>query len=275
MYFSSQKNERIMIITGLALLFVAVAGGLVLEILGEKAMRNLSLILAFGGAYIMGLIFLHLIPEAFSFSSIAGVFVLVGFLVQIFLEYISKGLEHGHVHHSGQDKVLKVMPWAAIVSLCIHAFLESMPLAEGAIAATNVGHHVQTMGHTHVHIHGTTAIGSALFIGLAFHKFPVALVLMGLIKSTGSSSFVRWGLLSVFGLMPLFGMYIYDTILHSGVSLPGGVGTFIAATQGLVIGILLHVATTVLFESGEGHHFHFKKLAATLLGIGISYITLA
>ena len=264
-----------MIFTGLSLLFVAVAGGLVLEILGDKAMRNLSLILAFGGAYIMGLIFLHLIPEAFSFNSIAGVFVLIGFLVQIFLEYISKGLEHGHVHHLGHDKVLKVMPWAAIVSLCMHAFLESMPLAEGAIAATNAVHHVQTMGHTHVHIHGTTAIGSALFIGLALHKFPVALVLMGLIKSTGSSSFVRWSLLVVFGLMPLFGMYIYDSILHSGASLPGGVGAFIAATQGLVIGILLHVATTVLFESGEGHHFHFKKLTATLLGLGLSYITLA
>jgi len=264
-----------MIITGISLLFVAIAGGLVLEILGDKAMSNLSLILAFGGAYIMGLIFLHLVPEAFSFNSVAGTFVLVGFLVQIFLEYISKGLEHGHVHHSGHENVLKVMPWAAIVSLCIHAFLESMPLAEGAIAVTEAGHHVQTMGHSHVHIHGATAIGSALFIGLAIHKFPVALVLMGLIKSTGSSSFVRWGLLSLFGLMPLFGMCIYDTILHSGANLPGGVGAFIAATQGLVIGILLHVATTVLFESGEGHQFHFKKLTATLLGLGVEYVTLA
>ena len=59
-------------------------------------MNNLPIILAFGGAYIMGLIFLHLVPEAFGFNSIAGIFVLVGFLVQIFLEYISKGLEHGH-----------------------------------------------------------------------------------------------------------------------------------------------------------------------------------
>jgi len=265
-----------MILTGLSLLLVALVGGLILEILGEKAMDNLPIFLAFGGAFIMGLIFLHLVPEAFSFSSVAGIFVLVGFLVQIFLEYISKGLEHGHVHHSGHGKVLKVLPWAAIVSLCIHAFLESMPLAEGAASVANVGHQVHSMGgHAHVHVHGSMAIGSALFIGLAIHKLPVALVLMGLMKSIGSSPLVRWGLLSMFGLMPLFGMYFYDTILHSGMSLPGGVGGFIAATQGLVIGILLHVATTVLFESGEGHHFHFKKLTATLIGLGLAYVTLA
>ena len=267
-----------MILTGLSLLLVALVGGLILEVLGDKAMNNLPIILAFGGAYIMGLIFLHLVPEAFGFNSIAGIFVLVGFLVQIFLEYISKGLEHGHVHHSGHGKVLNVLPWAAIFSLCIHAFLESMPLAEGAVAVSNMGHQVHSMGNTHNHVHvdGSMAIGSALFIGLAIHKLPVALVLMGLMKSIGSSSLVRWGLLSMFGLMPLFGMYFYDTILHSGASiLPGGVGAFIAATQGLVIGILLHVATTVLFESGEGHHFHFKKLTATLIGLGLAYVTLA
>lgn len=262
-----------MILTGLSLLLVALAGGLILEILGEKAMNNLPIFLAFGGAFIMGLIFLHLVPEAFSFRANAGIFVLLGFLVQIFLEYISKGLEHGHVHHSEHGKVLKVLPWAAIFSLCIHAFLESMPLAEGAVATAS--HQVHSMGgHTHVHVDGSMAIGSALFIGLAIHKLPVALVLMGLMKSIGSSPLVRWGLLSMFGLMPLFGMYFYDTILHSSMSLPGGVGGFISATQGLVIGILLHVATTVLFESGEGHHFHFKKLTATLIGLGLAYVTL-
>ena len=262
-----------MILTGLSLLLVALAGGLILEILGEKAMNNLPIFLAFGGAFIMGLIFLHLVPEAFSFSTNAGIFVLLGFLVQIFLEYISKGLEHGHVHHSEHGKVLKVLPWAAIFSLCIHAFLESMPLAEGAVATAS--HQVHSMGgHTHVHVDGSMAIGSALFIGLAIHKLPVALVLMGLMKSIGSSPLVRWGLLSMFGLMPLFGMYFYDTIIHSSMSLPGGVGGFISATQGLVIGILLHVATTVLFENGEGHHFHFKKLTATLIGLGLAYVTL-
>jgi zinc and cadmium transporter len=263
---------------GLALLIVALIGGLAMEILGDKAMRNLSVILAFGGAFIMGLIFLHLVPEAFSFSSIAGYFVLVGFVVQILLEYLSKGLEHGHVHvDSSNHKKSIALPWAAIVSLCIHAFLESMPLAEGA-TTVDVSHQVRSMGQSmermHVHIHADTAVSSALFMGLALHKLPVALVLMGLIKSTGANKITRWSLLTLFGIMPGFGMYIYDTIIHSGVSIPGGVNTFMSATHGLVIGILLHVSTTVIFESGEGHAFHYKKLTATLLGLGIAFLTI-
>ena len=264
-----------MILTGLALLFVALIGGLALEILGDRAMNNLSIILAFGGAFIMGLLFLHLVPEAFSYSSIAGTFVLIGFLVQILLEYLSKGLEHGHVHLNdlSNHKTSTLMPWAAIVSLCIHALLESMPLAEGA-SAVDVAHQVRSMGSLHVHVHADTAIGSALFMGLALHKLPVALVLMGLIKSTGATKVTRWGLLTLFGVMPGLGMYIYDTIIHSGVAIPGGVSTFMSATHGLVIGILLHVSTTVIFESGEGHAFNYNKLIATLLGLTIAYITL-
>ena len=71
-----------MLLTGLALLSVALFGGALLEIFGNKAIKNLNLILAFGGSYIMGLLFLHLVPEAYAFSStlnVAGIFVLIGF----------------------------------------------------------------------------------------------------------------------------------------------------------------------------------------------------
>ena len=145
---------------------------------------------------------MHLVPEAYSYNStinIAGIFVLVGFLVQILLEYISMGLEHGHVHlkgHCTDHDHGKAFPAAAIISLCVHAFLESMPLAEGA----GLDNHVHTMGQ--MHVHPTMALGSPLFVGLALHKLPVALVLMGLMKSTGTRAIQRWGMLMLFGLMP-------------------------------------------------------------------------
>ena len=265
-----------MLLTGLALFAIALLGGATIETLGNKATKNLNLILAFGGSYIMGLLFLHLVPETYSYGSsfnVAGVFILIGFLVQILLEYISMGLEHGHVHLDGHCKDHdhgKVLPWAAIISLCIHALLESMPLAEGADLAS----HVHTMGHIHVNVKPTMAIGSPLFIGLALHKTPVALVLMGLMKSTGTNAITRWGMLAMFGLMPLTGMWIYETIVSSSIEIPGGVGAFMAAVHGLVIGILLHVATSVLFETGEGHRFNLKKLGAVVIGLFIAYVTL-
>ena len=101
-----------MITTGLSLLLVTMAGGVTLELVGDRAVKNLSIILAFGGAYILGLLFLHLVPEAFSYGTIAGSFVLVGFPIQILLEYISKGLEHGHVHvHGDHDHSNNTLPF--------------------------------------------------------------------------------------------------------------------------------------------------------------------
>ena len=224
----------------------------------------------------MGLLFLHLVPEAYAFSSnvtVVGVFVLIGFLVQILLEYISMGLEHGHAHldgHYTDHDHGKFLPWAAITSLCVHALLESMPLSEGA----GLEHHVNTFGHVYIHVHPKTSINSPLFIGLALHKLPVALVLMGLMKSTGTNILTRWGMLIIFGLMPLLGMWAYDSILHSSIEFLGEASTFMAAVHGLVIGILLHVATTVLFELGEGHRFNLKKLCAVVIGLSIAYLTL-
>ena len=270
-----------MIITGFSLFLIAILGGLIIELLGKKAINHLSLILAFGGAYIIGLLFLHLVPEAFSYDGkIAGVFVLIGFLVQILLEYISKGLEHGHAHSAGQcgeHHHAPVFPWVAFASLCVHALLESMPLAEGAAHSTD---HVLTMGpkmveHAHMHIYNAKAMSSGLFVGLALHKLPVAMVLMGLISSTKSSVFVRWGMICVFGLMPILGMLAYDGIIHSSIDIPGGNIAFMAATHGLVIGILLHISTTILFESGEGHTFNIKKLIAILLGLVVACLTLS
>jgi hypothetical protein len=36
--------------------------------------------------------------------------------------------------------------------------------------------------------------------------------------------------------------------------------------------MLLHISTTILFESNKGHVFNIKKLFIILLGFGISYI---
>ena len=39
----------------------------------------------------------------------------------------------------------------------------------------------------------------------------------------------------------------------------------------IVIGMLLHIATTILFESNQGHAFNIRKLLSILLAFLISY----
>ncbi|HVV55350.1 MAG TPA: hypothetical protein VHC47_08500, partial [Mucilaginibacter sp.] len=40
--------------------------------------------------------------------------------------------------------------------------------------------------------------------------------------------------------------------------------------MGVVIGIFLHISTTILFESGPDHKVTIRKMIAVLLGVGIA-----
>jgi len=40
----------------------------------------------------------------------------------------------------------------------------------------------------------------------------------------------------------------------------------------VIIGMLFHIATTILFESNQGHAFNLRKLLTILLAFGLSFI---
>jgi hypothetical protein len=39
----------------------------------------------------------------------------------------------------------------------------------------------------------------------------------------------------------------------------------------VVIGILFHISSTIIFESGEGHKFNIAKISMIILGIAMAY----
>ena len=251
-------------IASLILFLIAIAGAFVYDRFGSLLRSQLNLILAFGGAFLIGIIFNHLVPEAYAMNPNAGFIVVLGFLLQGILEYISQGIEHGHAHHEGSENAKGHMPWAMYFSLCLHAFIESMPLS-------NDGHH----GHEHhdhaghVHLTGIETIDSTLLMGLILHKFPVALVLMSLLDAFGVSRIKQWLALAFFGLTPLMGMLSYGALLHSDSAISAVVPEY---AGGLLIGILLHISTTILFETGDGHHFNRNKMLVTLAGLGLAFL---
>ena len=109
----------------------AFTGGMSVFLFKGDNHKNLKLVLSFSGAYLFGITVLHLIPDAYHGNdNYVGVFILIGFLFQIVLEQFSDGIEHGHIHKPDHEHIT-AFPLAILVSLCIHAFLEGMPLAEG------------------------------------------------------------------------------------------------------------------------------------------------
>ena len=88
---------------------------------------NIKLLLAFSGAFLLSLTFFELLPEVYDGHEpkTIALYILGGILMQVFLEFFSKGAEHGHMHvHLKENK----FPILLFVSLCIHALIEGVPI---------------------------------------------------------------------------------------------------------------------------------------------------
>ncbi len=49
---------------------------------------------------------------------------------------------------------------------------------------------------------------------------------------------------------------------------------FQGIVQAILVGVFLHIATTIIFESDKGHAFNITKLSAILAGFVLAFIAL-
>ena len=225
----------------LGLLFASViAGAIVVEIFKPKKGRNIQILLTFSGAYLLAVSVLHLLPELFSHNTNEhiGLYILGGFLIQIVLEYFSQGIEHGHFHKSN------VIPFSVLISLCLHALLEGVPLG----------------GHLH------DSAQNALLAGIVLHKMPVAIVLMTFFLQSNMQKSKAYFYLLLFALMAPLGVFAGNLFT--------ALASFHNEIMAMVIGIFLHISTTILFESSDGHKFSLQKILAIIVGACIAILSL-
>lgn len=228
----------------IVLFFSALIGGLSVFFVKRNNTNLLKLILSFSGAYLFSITILHLIPEIYNTDETAhiGIYVLIGFLFQLLLEQFSEGVEHGHIHKPfGQG----AYPFGVMMSLCLHAFLEGMPLAKG--------HQKE------------------LLFGIAIHHIPAAFALGSLLIQSALNKRGIVLSLIIFAIMSPLGFIFSDLVSKGGI---GEIEKYFDKIMAIVIGIFLHISTTILFESSSADHHRFnrKKLFAVLLGVTISLL---
>lgn len=226
----------------LILFFCAFFGGLSIFLVKSDKSQLLKLILSFSGAYLFAITVLHLIPDAYSGPDHAeiGIYILIGFLLQILLEQFSEGVEHGHIHKHNDTRIF---PYGIMISLCLHAFLEGMPLAADQ--------------------------HNALIFGISLHHIPAAFALASILMQ---NKFKPAGIvfyLAVFAIMAPLGFWVSNGISTGSI---GGIEVYFHKMMGIVIGIFLHISTTILFESSVDHKVSKRKMVAVLLGIAIALI---
>ena len=224
-----------MILQYLLPILAVVTGVLLVMVFKHKNANYTKLLLSFSGAFLLSLTLFDLMPEVYEHleAKETGLFIMLGILIQILLEFFSKGAEHGHVHI---HKEATGFPWVLFISLCIHSFLEGFPI------------------HQH----------NDMVYGVLIHKIPIAALITTYLVQSNFTKRQVVGFLVVFGGMTPLGTLISNTT--------GMVENYIFYINAIVIGIFFHISTVILFESSEGHKFNLSKLVVIVVGILTAYV---
>lgn len=201
----------------------------------DNVMRGVTV---FGGAFLLGVCVLALLPEATEGASRLPLFcILAGFLIQQLLEGLSAHAEHGHV----EDHDHGVPIFGLMLGLCLHAFLEGMPIVES---------------------NGT--VNQGLVWGIVIHNIPVSLILVALLAAH------RMGFWKVLVLLVLFGaMSPAGSLVNLYIVQPDEEQQQMII--GLVIGVLLHVSSSILFDH-KRHGFSWLNIGLIVLAFAVTYL---
>lgn len=216
-----------------------IAGALVRSLRPDA--KWLRLLLSFSGAFLLGIVFMHMLPELYvEEGGHIGLWVVGGFLLQVVLEFFSHGIEHGHMHFHGG----KALPLVTLLSLCLHSFAEGIPFADPEVAGN-----------------------LPFLIGVLLHKMPMAIALATVLLRAGTGGISSWTMLVVFALAAPLGI---GTGLLIGAEEGHG---FLHDMLGLAIGMLLHISTTIIFESAPDHRFNATRFVAVLVGAALALLS--
>lgn len=215
-------------------IYAVLFGYLIVLVTKDKTIKNIKFLLAFSGAFLLSITVFELLPEVYQHldTKTTGLLIMLGILVQICLEFLSKGAEHGHLHIQENNTTF---PWLLFISLCVHSFLEGFPIHED----------------------------NDMVFGIIVHKIPIAILITTYLLKSGFKIYQTIAFLVLFAIMTPLG-----TILSHNTTF---LGHYINHINAIVIGIFLHISTTILFESSEGHKFNLMKVLVICLAIASAY----
>ncbi len=237
----------------LILFFVAFGAGGLAFYFPKISNGNYKLALVFAGSYLFSITIIHILPELFHQDAqpgFVGMFVLVGFFLQQGLEFLSTGVEHGHIHvydaghhHRASSAML------VLFALGVHALLEGGLLA-----------HPRTVEHHHD--------SSTLLWGILLHKAPEAFALMSVLLCELKSKKTALAYLILFAAASPAGLYLSDFLL-AREAMSARAFTFLFA---LVSGNFLHISTTIVFESSLDHKFNGRKMGVAVAAASVAIV---
>ncbi len=258
----ARKSKYLSQITVILILFFSVltVGGLTFTF-QHIALKYKHYITAFGVAFVLSLICLHLLPEVFESNvNQVGIYLLLGFVFQLILELFSRGIEHGHVHDSQHNHSVNRTLLAMLFGLSLHSFIEGIPLfiLDGETVHT---------GHEHLAMQPDLRFSNVFLWAIVGHKIPVSIVLMLFLLQAELKKRQVLLLFLLFSLMSPLGA-VAGILLHSANWL-GEVSTILLA---ITTGMLMHITTLLVFEEYHHQQDKLKNILLIVAGIGLGVL---
>lgn len=220
--------------------FLAVIiGSVIVLFLSKKAIQiNSQLTLAFSGAFLLSITVFDLLPSLYTeniFNNKSDQ-KLIGLMIMIgiLFQVILEFFSKGAEHghiNADNDK----LPWILLVSLSIHAFVEGFSIR----------------------------LDQNILYGIFIHKIPIAFIITASLLSTKIKKYKILLFIIFFSAITPLGTFISN---NSNQLLK-----YSLLIDSLVAGVLLHVSTTILFETSEGHKFNLVKISLITGAIILAY----
>ncbi|MBT8258330.1 MAG: ZIP family metal transporter [Bacteroidia bacterium] len=215
-------------------IYAVIIGFVFVRLTKSRPWRHIKLLLAFSGAFLLSITVFELLPEVYQNLEPRkiGLYIMIGILFQIFLEFFSKGAEHGHIHKSSENAGF---PWLLFISLCIHALMEGFPINQH----------------------------NDMVYGVLIHKIPIAILITSYLYQSNFKSWTIAAFLLVFAAMTPLGTWISNEVAIDAA--------IVSSISAVVIGIFFHISTIILFESSQGHRFNLRKIIVITTAVAIAY----
>ncbi|MBL6877894.1 MAG: ZIP family metal transporter [Flavobacteriaceae bacterium] len=207
--------------------------------LSKKAIQiNSKLTLAFSGAFLLSITVFELLPSVYFENMIDNKSDqrIIGLMIMIgiLFQVILEFFSKGAEHGHINTKKNK-LPWVLLISLSIHAFVEGFSIR----------------------------LDQNILYGIFIHKIPIAFIITTSLLSTKIKKYKILLFIFFFSIMTPLGTFISnnsDQLLNYSLII-----------DSLVAGVLLHVSTTILFETSQGHKFNLVKILLITGAIILAY----
>jgi zinc transporter ZupT len=182
----------------------------------EWARRSLRYFIALGSGFMLGTVFLEMMPESLRLSPSTPALILVGYgIVHIFEHTFASHLHFGEeTHHD--EMVDPVVGISALVGMLVHTFFDGVAIGAGFIVSPSVG--------------------ILIFFAILLHKIPDGFTISSILITSGYSNKAALAAATSLGASTLIGVLAVHLLGSNGnvsYALPISTGStlYVAATD--------------------------------------------